>query len=322
MQLNRIKVNLASKIFPYLPTAMCNFGFSGRVIIEPTNICNLRCPLCPTSQNMQRPKSYMGLDNFKRLIQQNYGYFSRVSMNFAGEPLLNPNIFEMAEYAEFYGMRTMISTNAMLLGGMVNDALNSHISSIVVCLDGATANTHEYYRVGSKFENIRENIRLLCEAKRKRQARKPIITLQFVVMRHNEHEIAEIHRLAGALGVDRLELKSVSLGSSRKHDDKWLPENEEYSRYKYTGGRLELKDPPKLCPWLKQGVILWNGDVIMCCYDFNGIMKVGNAFERPFKEIWNSSEYRHMRKAVIRKEFELCRNCQATLDYGKAFKVI
>lgn len=320
---SRLIQQVASLVLPYLPYQLYDFGFLGKFIIEPTNICNLQCPLCPTSQNMRREKGFLSLDKFKYIVDEVGQVTKSISMNFAGEPLLNKDIFKMANYAEEKGIKTMISTNTTVLDRYINEVFDSKISRLIVCLDGASKETHEYYRVGSNFEKIKENIRQLCQKKKERNLAKPHITLQFVVMKHNEHEIGEIIKLAKSLGVNSLDLKTVSLGSWVSLDRQvqlarnWLPLKEEFSRYKITNEVPQLKARPKLCGWFKQSVILWNGDVTMCCYDFNGELVVGNIFEEPFQKIWKSARYKKTRKAVAKREPKLCQNCTAPLEYGK-----
>ncbi len=91
----------------------------------------------------------------------------------------------------------------------------------------------------------------------------------------------ENNGLARQLGVDSISLKTVSLGSwveiERKNQiaGDWLPFNEDFNRYKIEDEVPRLKAGPKVCGWLRKSVILWNGDVTMCCYDFNGELVVG-----------------------------------------------
>lgn len=201
---SRLIQEAASLILPHLPSHLYNFGFSGKFIIEPTNACNLKCPLCPTAQAMRREKGFLSLDKFKVIVDGIASFKKSISMNFAGEPLLNKDIFKMARYAEEKGIRTMVSTNTCHLDRYIDEACESNINSIIVCLDGASRETHEYYRVGSNFEKIKDNIRRLCQEKNNRKLAKPNITLQFVVMKHNEHEVEDIIKLARQLGVDNL----------------------------------------------------------------------------------------------------------------------
>lgn len=275
---------------------------------------------------MLRERGTLSLDNFKYIVDQVAPLTSAIYMNFAGEPLLNKEIFKMAHYAEGKGIQTMISTNTTILDRYLDEIFQSRISRITVCLDGASQKTHESYRIGSDFEKIKENIRLLCREKKEGKFTRPQVTLQFVVMKHNEHEISAIVELARSLGVDNLNLKTVSLGSWVSLEKRvqlakqWLPEEEEYRRYRIEKEIPEIKAKPRLCGWIRQSVILWNGDVTMCCYDFNGELVVGNIFKEPFQKIWNSIQYKKIRRAVVRKELELCQKCTAPLEYGKIIK--
>lgn len=319
-----LKQNILSLILPYLPWQFCDFGFSGRVIIEPTNVCNLRCPLCPTSK-MKRQKGFLSLENFKKIIESIPGLKS-ISMNFSGEPLLNKNIFKMVKYAEQKGIRTLISTNTVFLDKFKNEALDSGLSSLIVCLDGATKETHERYRVGSDFESVKNNIKDFCQEKKKRKLKKPQVTLQFLVLKQNEGEIPKMIELAKELGVDNLDLKTLSLGSfvdsAKKLEltKEFLP-SDKFSRYILRDGKLFIKSRPKLCQWLRQSVILWNGDVTLCCYDFEGALTIGNIFkDGGFKKIWKSKKYRQYRKKIMNKELNLCKNCNLTSEYAETVR--
>ncbi len=324
----KVKLYVASKVLPHLPVGLCNFGFNGNIIIEPTNACNLKCPLCPTSQAMTRRHGFLSLEDFRFIIDTSEGMVNQIFFNFAGEPLLNRDVFDMVRYAHDLGIKTMISTNTTLLDKHIDTCLESGLDLLVVCLDGASAKTHEAYRVGSRFESVAENIRAICARKKELGLETPLISLQFVVMKQNEYEVEEIKKLAKELGVDYLDLKTVSLGSwislERKQEiaKEYLPENPQYQRFETKDGKLAIKSRPRLCSWLKQAAVYWNGDVSMCCYDFNGELVVGNVFdEGGFAKLWRSRKYKEYRKKVILRKFPLCRRCNLTDDYGETIKI-
>jgi len=310
----------------FLPSRFYYFGFNGRVAIEPTNACNLRCRLCPTWQYQKREMGFIKFENFKKIIDENKDIFKRINMIFAGEPLLNKDIFKMVKYAEEKGIEVLISTNTTLFNDdRIKELFDSDLSYLIVCLDGASKETHEQYRRGSNFEQVKENIRKICQTKQEKKIKKPYIILQFLVMKQNEHEIERMIQLAKELGVDKLDFKTLSLGSFVELDKKIqlakenLPDNINYSRFIFRDGYLAAKSKPILCSWLRQTVILWNGDVSMCCYDFNGDLVVGNIFkDGGLKNILKSKKYKEYRKMAIQRKFKLCQNCNFSSETTKS----
>jgi len=318
---------LGSKIVPFIPSSFFRYPLPSYVIIEPTNICNLRCPLCPTNTAMYRKKGMMTISNFHTLADELAGFVEKIAFNFSGEPTLNPVLFDMVRYAEDKGMSTYISTNTTIIDKHLDRIFDSGLSTITVCLDGASKKNHEAYRVGSNFEKVKANIKKLTAKKRQLKSKKPYIELQFLVMKHNENDIPKMFSLARRLDVDALSLKTISLGSSISlkekiaRGQKYLPQNERFSRYTLEGGKLRVKKQPLLCEWpFRRSVIYWNGDVTTCCYDFNGKHTIGNIFDYgSFKKLWFSYAYALTRKKVLTHKLPLCKTCSLPTDYGLIF---
>ena len=159
---------------PSLPESFFYFGFNGRVAIEVTNACNLRCRLCPTWQHMKRKPGFMSLENFKKIIDENKDIFKRINLIFAGEPLLNKDVFKMTAYAEENGVEVLLSTNTTLFDDdKIKELFDSGLSILIVCLDGATKEVHEQYRQGSDFEAVKKNIERICRLKKEKGLEKP-----------------------------------------------------------------------------------------------------------------------------------------------------
>lgn len=317
-----IKQDIASLILPYLPWQLCDFGFSGRIIVEPTNLCNLHCALCPVPLS-KRAKGFLSFDNFKKIVDD-IPKLKFINFGYAGEPLLNKELFKMIKYASGLGIKTSVSTNTVFLHERIDEVLDSGLNNLIVCLDGATKEAHEKYRIGSNFESVRGNIKQLCDERKKRGLKEPWITLQSLVTKYSENEMSAMTELAKSLGADSVNFKSLSLGSSvsvsdverKERAEKFLP-SAKFSRYDFIKDKLILKSKPKLCSWLRQAVILWNGDVSTCCYDVDGALVVGNVLkDGGFQKVWRSEKYRKFRKKIMRYEFALCRNCTRTEDYA------
>src|SRR3989344_4099762 len=107
---NYLAVNVSRKL--KLPKA---WGYPYTIMIEPTNICNLKCPLCPTGVGeLHRASGLMDLDNFKKFIDEVSGHVLHLRMWNWGEPFLNRNIGEMVSYAKAGGMFVNLSTNGTM----------------------------------------------------------------------------------------------------------------------------------------------------------------------------------------------------------------
>jgi len=67
---NSIKVYLSYYLSLLLKKSIY-WGFPPVVMIEPTNICNLKCPMCPSGNGtLKRAKGYMEFSTFKIIIDE------------------------------------------------------------------------------------------------------------------------------------------------------------------------------------------------------------------------------------------------------------
>ena len=298
------------------------YGYPNELLIEPTNICNLKCVLCPTSGDfMERSRGFMKFDNFRRIVNNIKGIVPEVILFFSGEPFLNKDIFKMIKYCSKQSIKTKISTNATVLDkGNAEKLLKSGLGKIVVSFDGLSKQTYEKYRVGADFDRVYENIRNLCSRKRELGLRKPLIQLQFIVMKHNEHELPMLEQVRKELGVDSVQIKSVVIPTwfyegrdAKRIAKKYLPRG--FSRYKSES--LEISKPQSICEYVRKCVILWDGRVCLCCYDVDGAYCFGNAISEEFTDIWNSSKYKHARAMIKKRELALCKKCGAAISIVK-----
>src|SRR4051794_8895077 len=71
-------------------------GFPVKLTIEPTSICDLRCPLCPTGAGtLRREKGMLSFSNFRKVIDDLDPFLCRVVLWNYGESFINPSIFDM-----------------------------------------------------------------------------------------------------------------------------------------------------------------------------------------------------------------------------------
>jgi radical SAM protein with 4Fe4S-binding SPASM domain len=71
--------------------------------------------------------------------------------------------------------------------------------------------------------------------------------------------------------------------------------------------------------------VLWNGDVVPCCYDFNGCLNMGNIYEDSLNNIWNGKRYKELRRLQLTRKFPtdlLCRRCHRNRTVSLGIKYL
>ncbi len=286
------------------------------IMVEPTNFCNLKCPLCPSGNGlMTRPRGNMSLDDFKGLVDQMADRAFMMMMWNQGEPYLNSCFNDMVQYAHAKGLFTFTSTNGHYIRSEAEAEaiVDSGLDEIIVSLDGVDQETYETYRVGGDIERVFSGVRRLVEAKQRRGVELPLINLQFIVMRHNERDMRAAEDKARELGVDKFLVKTAQVYSS-EDAEAFLPESEAYSRYTGEGDARVVKgQPARGCKVLwYSSMINWDGAVAPCCFDKDVDFSMGQAFsERSFRDIWRSRPYMDFRAQLLRDRnaTDMCRNC-------------
>lgn len=296
--------------FTMLPHGVIRHLGPVSVTIEPTTACNFSCPLCPRTKLSNRKHGTMNFDNFKKVVDTMPWTVRVLELYLMGEPLLAPDIFKMIKYATGKGYHVRISTNASYLEKFTNQLLDSNLTELVVAVDGATEGTYKQYRVGGDFMSVTRGIKHFTSEKRKKNLKHPSVVFQFIVMKHNEHEIEAIKQLAKDLGVDHLIFKRVSLmDNTRERElqknlkERYLPTDERFIRPSFKRRRI---DP---CRWAFSAMVLQDGNMTSCCYDWDGKLQKGNTFVHGFKKIFQSREYTQIRKAIIGQQLRICKDC-------------
>jgi len=277
--------------------------------IDPGNICNLRCPLCPTGKgDKDRKKGFMTLNTFKKIIDEIGDYLYDIILYNWGEPLLNQQIFEMIKYAKEKNIKVEISSNFNHFNDrMCYKMIKSGLDTLLVSLVGASQESVSKYQIGSNFALVINNMKKLVGMKKELNSKLPYIQWRFLVNKYNESEIKKAKIIAEEIGVDRLEIgifrcnmeKELFMDNEAQFNDvkDWLPKNEILSMYDYT--KKEKKNKHRYCGWLwENSVINWDGSVSPCCAVWQEKYDFGNIHDMPFFEIWNNKKYQDARKII------------------------
>jgi len=189
------------------------FGNPWAASIEPTTSCNLRCPECPTGmQALSRPKGTISIEVFRTILEKLTPDLIYLTLYFQGEPLLNPHFNEMVKLARLRRIFVATSTNGHFLNEKnVDQIIKSGLSHLIISLDGLDQQTYEKYRVKGDFQTVIEGIHRLVAARKGLKSNSPYIELQFIVMRHNEHQMQQMREFAKQAGVDKLTFKTAQV---------------------------------------------------------------------------------------------------------------
>jgi MoaA/NifB/PqqE/SkfB family radical SAM enzyme len=293
------------------------------VIVELTNVCDLECPFCTTFQGMQRPKGFMSFGVFRRLIEElaNWRPQPRISMNMAGEPLLHREVCRFVDFAAERGLYTFISTNATRLSAEAGERLiRAGLSAIYLCVDGASRKSHEAYRVGSSFEAVRSNCEQFLATRQRLDKDNPFVTIQTLLTAYSEVEIDAVVNWAQAAGADEVFFKSLSQGSNTPPDQlqtglHLFPQREEFRR-KTSGPIMRSCHYPR-----EHTIVYWNGDVGVCCVDFNNMASLPGIGERGLAATLADPAVQAARQGGIARQHSLCQHCASADADFRGFRV-
>ena len=267
--------------------------------IESTAKCNLFCPMCPR-ENIYFPPRDMDLTVFKKIIAEGKDYLEFAVPYGVGEPLLNPEIYDMLAYCKSMGVPTGISTNATTLTEEASRRLiASGLDYIIFAFDGATRETYEKYRRGGDFDKVRNNIHGFLKIKKEMRARIFCI-VQMVRLKDNQREIPDVIRMWRVEGIDEVRIKKDEV----HNEGSAIPgDNDE---------RPPMRHPCYLL-WRGPMYIHYDGTVFPCCYIYPE-EPIGNIRKSSLEEIWDSERMLRLREAHIRRdlgEYKACQNCPA-----------
>lgn len=313
--LNAAKV-LSSYYVSLITKKPVQWGLPVSISFEPTTSCNLRCPECPSGlRQFTRPTGMLKQDFFRQTIDDIHKELLYLIFYFQGEPYLNPEFLEMVRYASAKKIYTATSTNAHYLTDAVAKAtVESGLDRLIISVDGTTQDTYKQYRVGGNLEKVLEGAKNIVKWKKELKSKTPFVFFQFLVVKHNEHQVEEIKRLAKEIGVDEVRFKSAQVYDYETDPNQLIPENPRYSRYlKNPDGTYRPKNKLENRCWKlwHANVITWDGLVVPCCFDKDAMHQLGNLRTERFRDVWQNPNYRQFRSELMtsRKNIDICSNC-------------
>lgn len=313
--LNYIRFQRASR-----RTADVNY-FPIKLDIENVSRCNFRCTMCQVSgwENQKRAED-MPFDDFKHLIDHQPGLVE-IKLQGMGEPILGgETYFDMIKYArkKHIWVRTVTNASMLHLRDNYKKLIDSGANEIQISIDGATKETFEKIRVGSKFEVVKSNCKLINDYANNKGIRR--IKMWTVVQKENEAELPALVELAHELGFKAMVFSlnlgdwgqeawnktnvavTVDQGLSRELIDQLLQRSRELGidlTFWNVSDKYETSSIEKLCPWpFERSYVSSDLRISPCCMIANpDVSELGAATD--FSSIWNSDAYREFRQTHL-----------------------
>ncbi len=180
--------------------------------VEVTTCCDASCIYCP-QQTLGRgmPRHHMPRELFLKLIPF-IGFTKMIYLQGWGEPLLQPDLFEMIRICKSHGKYVGFTTNGMGLNERtIHRIIDSGPDIMGVSLAGVTPSTHNRFREGNDFDTLINNLRRFKRIKVERNSALPALHLAFLMVKSNFKEMMRLVPLAKELGATQVVASNLSL---------------------------------------------------------------------------------------------------------------
>jgi MoaA/NifB/PqqE/SkfB family radical SAM enzyme len=296
--------------------------FPYTAVVDISNTCNLRCPLCAMGRREIIPRpNRMSLENYAAAVSPFQDYLFLVCLYNWGEPFFNRDIYRIIRWNTAANIATFVSSN-LNLPIDAEELVRSGLEQLVISGDGITQEVYEKYRVGGSLARVLQNLAAIVEAKRRLHARLPYVEWQCLVNRHNEGQLAEVRRTVLNLGADEVRFANINFFSApdAAAQQEWLPQNPAYRAFAAAGSANRRKGAVRRpCPWLwRTAVVNSDGGIVPCClFD---VHDWGNVLSQPFSAIWSNELFdearrRSQKTGGLWKRELVCDNCPAPFLY-------
>jgi 12,18-didecarboxysiroheme deacetylase len=202
----------------HLPSHLLQFSRDKRPVVvwNVTRRCNLKCVHCYAQAKDISFNNELTTGEGKRLIDDLAGFGAPVLLFSGGEPMVRPDLAELAGYAVQKGMRAVISTNGTLITREKARILKEiGLSYVGISLDGMEAVNDRFRGVRGAYAKALEGIRNCQKAGIK-------VGLRFTINKANVAEIPKIFDLLEEMQIPRIcfyHLVYAGRGSKLIQDD-------------------------------------------------------------------------------------------------------
>jgi len=282
------------------------------VNVEPTNVCNLACPICPHGASkaglippLNRKKGMMSLETFAKVLEGTKSHIREMALYLHGEPFLNPNLAQMVRAASEQKIKVVLYTNGLILTEeKLCEIFSAEPSVLSASMDLVSRRCFEKYKAPGLYDQAVEKLNLIISVYNQEKARNNKLKTRLALRSIYNGETKEETMAFLDYWFRHDALKSIHLTTPfpwpRRKDADFLT-------------RHMTEDRRAICRQLFNALnILWDGSVTPCSFDYDGEYIIGDIHRAPLDKILNSPEARRFRRLHLlgrRNKIPLCRDC-------------
>jgi len=264
--------------------------------IELTSVCNHKCKFCGHS-SMSREKRHMKMSDFKKLVTILRKNKIRIVRLFSmGESSIHPNFLDALSLLKSNGFFVYIASNMTGITPDITDwIVNNFEREDLVVLDIDSVNRETYIDIKGvdTFDLAMTNIDYFIGQYFKNGA---LFECMAKMLLYHVNDTEEEKQAF----LDKYERETeMNYSAQIFYPNNWAGKFESYGS---TGHEADSS-----CTRLTRDiVVLNNGDVVLCCLDYDADVVLGNVFLNSICEIYNSPTINYYRKKF---PVGMCRDC-------------
>lgn len=168
------------------------------VVWNLTRTCNLKCVHCYTASEAKKYPDELTTDQCKAVLRDLAEFKVPAVLFSGGEPLVRPDLFELAEFARELGLHVVLSTNGTLIDAPIAQRfVELKFAYIGISLDSAIPAIHDKFRgVQGAFDRTMKGFKNCVNAGQK-------VGLRLTLTPHTCENIDLVFDFIEAQGIDR-----------------------------------------------------------------------------------------------------------------------
>jgi len=321
-----------------LPSHLLQFSKDKKPVVvwNMTRRCNLKCVHCYAKAQDLEGTDEISTEQARKVIDDLAAYGAPVMLFSGGEPLVRPDLTELASHAVSRGMRAVISTNGTLITrAKARELKDVGLSYVGISIDGRREIHDKFRGVPGSFDKAMQGVEN-CQAHGLK------VGLRFTVNKRNVGEVSHIFRILRDMDIPRVcfyhlvysgrgtelmnedldhegarKLVDLIMDETRDLFESGLPKEvltvDNHADGPYVYLRLLRENPQRAGEVLELlqfnegnnsgrgiGCISWDGSVHPDQFWRQHVF--GNVLQRPFSEIWEDPDIELLAKLKNKKE--------------------